>query len=329
MRLYFATVALLALTLGHGARAEERFTVAPISVADEKAVFATVESASIEPARARIGGTVAALAVREGDHVEQGQVVASVGDEKIALQMKSLDAQIAGLEAQLAQRQIDLSRAEDLDARGIIPKTRLDEARTAFNVATNAYKARVAERSVIQQQLAEGNVLAPISGRVLRVPLRTGTVILPGEPVAMVAEQNFVLRLRVPERHARFLKVGDPVRTDAEELGESDARSGTIKRVYPQIEDGRVVADAIVAGLGDYFVGRRIRVWVSGGARPAIAIPAGYVTTRFGVDYVSIRNQGTLIDVPVQRGRDLPRPDMPDGLEILSGLRAGDQLVRP
>jgi hypothetical protein len=25
----------------------------------------------------------------------------------------------------------------------------------------------------------------------------------------------------------------------------------------------------------------------------------------------------------------LPRPDMPDGLEILSGLRVGDELVRP
>jgi hypothetical protein len=36
-----------------------------------------------------------------------------------------------------------------------------------------------------------------------------------------------------------------------------------------------------------------------------------------------------VIDVPVQRGRALPRPDMPDALEILSGLKAGDVLVRP
>src|SRR5258708_4217786 len=209
MRLLLTTAALLALTLGHAARAEDRFTVASMSVTDEKAVFATVESASVEPARARIGGTVAALAVREGDRVEQGQIVATVGDEKIALQLKSLDSQIAGLEAQLAQAQTDLSRAEDLFAKGVIPKTRLDETRTAFNVATNAHRSRIAERSVIQQQLAEGNVLAPISGRVLKVPVRTGTVILPGEPVAMIAEQAFVLRLRVPERHARFLRAGD------------------------------------------------------------------------------------------------------------------------
>ena len=329
MRLFITTAALLTLLFAHASRAEERFTVAQTSVADEKAVFATVESAIVEPARARIGGTVAALAVREGDRVEQGQVIASIGDEKIALQIKSLDAQIAGLEAQLAQSRADLARAEDLFAKSIIPKSRIDEVRTAFNVATNVHGARVAERSVIQQQLAEGNVLAPISGRVLKVPLRAGTVVLPGEPVAMVAEQNFVLRLRVPERHAQFLKAGDPVRADAEEFGESRAQFGTIKLVYPQIEDGRVIADANVPGLGDYFVGERIRVWVSGGPRPAIVIPASYVTTRFGVDYVRIRNDESLIDVPVQRGRDLPRPDMPNGLEILSGLNAGDQLVRP
>ncbi len=329
MRVTVATFGLLALMLGQGAAAEDFFTVAPTASADEKAVFATVESIVVEPARTRIGGTVAALSVREGDRVDQGQVVATVGDEKLALQMKSLDAQIAGLEAQLAQTQTDFTRAEDLFGKGIIAKTAYDQARTAFNVATNAHRARVAERSVIQEQLVEGNVLAPLSGRVVKVPLRAGTVVLPGEAVAMIAEQNFVLRLRVPERHARFLKAGDPVRLDGDELGETGAQFGTVKLVYPQIEDGRVVADATASALGDYFVGERIRVWVSAGTRPAIVIPAGYVTTRFGVDYVRLRRDDAAIDVPVQRGRDLPRPDMPDGLEVLSGLTSGDRLVRP
>lgn len=87
-------------------------------------------------------------------------------------------------------------------------------------------------------------MLAPAAGRVLKVPLTTGTVIMAGESVADIAEQNFVLRLRVPERHARFLKAGDTIRLDAAELGESERRFGTIRLVYPQIEDGRVVADA-------------------------------------------------------------------------------------
>jgi RND family efflux transporter MFP subunit len=328
MRTVAFTTALLTL-LAQPVLAQQTFTVKSQTVADEKAVFATVESANVVPARARIGGTVAELNVRQGDEVRQGQLVATVGDEKLVLQMKSLDAQIAGLEAQLAQSRTDLDRAEDLFSKGTIPKARLDEARTAFNVASNAQRARIAQRSVLEQQMSEGKVLAPTAGRVLTVPVTTGTVILQGEPVATIAEQNFVLRLRVPERHARFLKIGDTVRIDGEELGTGGATFGKIKLIYPQIEDGRVVADAQVSGLGDYFVGERIRVWVSGGERESVIVPASFITTRFGIDYARVRKGEGAIDVPVQRGRALPRPDMSDALEILSGLKAGDILVKP
>ncbi len=328
MRIAAMTFGLLALA-AQTAYAQQTYTVAPQTVADEKAVFATVESANIVPARARIGGTVAELNVKDGDEVKQGQVVATVGDEKLVLQLKSLDAQIAGLEAQLAQAKTDLDRAEDLYSKGTIPKARIDEARTAFNVATNAHRARIAERSVIEQQLTEGKVLAPTGGRVLQVPVTAGTVILAGEPVARIAEKNFVLRLRVPERHALHMKAGDTVRVDSQALGANGAKFGTVKLVYPQIEDGRVVADAQVKGLGDYFVGERILVWVSAGTRESIFVPAGFIITRFGIDYARVRQGNEVIDVPVQRGRLLPRPDVPDALEILSGLKAGDILVRP
>ena len=149
MRGGILVAATLALT-AQAAFAQQTFTVATKAVADEKAVFATVQSANVVPARARIGGTVAALNVKEGDAVKQGQVIATVGDDKLALQMKSLDAQISALEAQVAQAQTDFTRAEDLFSRGTVPKTTLDQARTAFNVASNMLKARTAERSVIQ-----------------------------------------------------------------------------------------------------------------------------------------------------------------------------------
>jgi multidrug efflux pump subunit AcrA (membrane-fusion protein) len=328
MRILLVLAGLLALP--QPAVAEELFVAAPSSVADEKAVFATVETANVVPARARIGGTIAQLTVREGDRVEAGQVVATVGDAKLALQMKALDAQIAGLEAQSAKAQEDLARAQGLFERGTTTRVRLDDARTAAEVASTALRSRIAERSVVEQQLNEGKVLAPTAGRVLRVPLTAGSVVLPGEVIATVAERDFVLRLRVPERHARFLKVGDPVRIDGAELGQSGPRFGKIVLVYPQIEDGRVIADAVVEGLGDYFVSERIRVWISGGERMAFVVPAGFVSTRFGIDYVRVRaGEKGAIDVPVQRGRDLPRPEMPDGVEILSGISVGDRLVRP
>ena len=307
----------------------ETFDVVERAVADEKAVFATVESISVVPARSRIGGTVAQLNVREGDAVTRGQAIAVVGDEKLVLQMKSLDAQIEALQAQADQAQIDFDRTEGLVERGTLPRVKLDETRTALNVAQNGLRARTAERAVVQQQLTEGQVLAPQDGRVLKRLVTVGSVMLPGDAAVTIAQQDFKLRLRIPERHARYLKAGDKIRVDGAEFGEGSARWGVIDLVYPQIEEGRVIADAKVEGLGEYFVGDRLRVWIASGERPAFVIPADYVKTRFGIDYVRLRRGEGTIDIPVQRGRELPTPDLPNGLEILSGIHAGDQLVRP
>jgi len=322
--------ALVAMSMsGEPVAASETFSVTRQAISDEKAVFATVESISVVPARARIGGTIAQLKVREGDRVAAGQAIATIGDEKLVLQMKSLDAQIEALQAQANQAQTDFTRTEGLVERGIMPRVKLDEQRTALNVAENGLRARTAERAVINEQLNQGQVLAPADGRVLKRLITVGSVVLAGDPVATVAQENFKLRLRVPERHARFLKAGDRVRIDGAEFNEEAAKWGIIDLVYPQIEDGRVVADATVEGLGEYFVGDRLRVWISGGERTTFIIPASYLTTRFGIDYVRIRKGEGTIDVPVQRGREMPMPALSDGIEILSGVAAGDQLVRP
>lgn len=320
---------IVALLLPAAAASAETLTVAQRTVADEKAVFATVESISVVPARSRIGGTVIQLHVKEGDAVTRGQAIAVVGDEKLVLQMKSLDAQIQALQAQADQAQIDFDRIEGLVEHGTLPRTNLDQARTALNVAQNNLRSKTAERGVVQQQQTEGQVLAPQDGRVLTKVVAVGSVVLAGDPVATIAQQDFKLRLRIPERHARFLKAGDRIRVGGSEASEEGARWGVIDLVYPQIEEGRVIADAKVEGLGEYFVGDRLRVWISGGERPAFVIPSDYVKTRFGIDYVELRQGDGAIDVPVQRGRDRPTPDLPNGLEILSGIHTGDQLERP
>jgi RND family efflux transporter MFP subunit len=310
--------------------AQSTFTVTLRPLADEKAVFATIESQNVVPARARIGGTIVDLRVDHGDQVTKGQTIALVADDKLQLQLRSLDAQIAGLSSQLSQAQVEFGRSDTLARTGATSRQKLDETRTAVDVAKSALGARIAERAVVAQQVSEGAVLAPTAGRVLQVPLTTGAVILPGEPVAQVAEANFVLRLSLPERHVGFVHAGDKVRLDGADLGTSGAVFGTVLLVYPQIQDGRVRADATAPGIGTYFVGQRIRVWVSAGNRMGFLIPGSLVRSRFGLSYVAKRGaDGSTVEIPIQRGRDMPAPDMPDGVEILSGLQPGDVLVAP
>jgi RND family efflux transporter MFP subunit len=305
-------------------------TVGETALTDEKAVFATVESPNVVPARSRIGGTVASLSVRQGDAVQPGQVIAVVADEKLILQINSLDAQIAALQSQVGQAQLDFNRADQLARTGAGSRADLDKARTALDVSAATLRAQVAQRAVAQQNLDEGQVLAPVAGRVITVPLTKGTVVLNGDTIATIGERPFMLRLRIPERHAGSLKLGDTIRIDPGQLGTSEASTGTITLIYPQIEEGRVVADAQVADLGNYFVGDRVRVWIDAGTRPSFVVPSSFVATRFGLDYVHLRRpDSTVVETPVQRGQARPTQAIADGVEILSGVTAGDILVKP
>lgn len=295
-------------------------TVELRDVADWRPVFGAVESVKRAEARVRTPGTLVALSVTEGDAVTQGQEIARVEDRKLDQELAALDAGIRGLEAQTAQAAIDLQRAEELRQRGAAPAATLDAARTAANVVAETLAARRAERAALVQRMAEGAVLAPESGRVLQVPVVQGMVLNPGETVAVIATERFVLRTRLPERHAAFLSAGDAVRILGRgALGGGTAREGRIARVYPELEAGQVVADISAPDLGDYFVGERIRIEVATGRRPAIVVPARYLDRRSGVTFARLDGTG---EVVVQPGQETD-----GGIEILAGLKAGDRLT--
>jgi RND family efflux transporter MFP subunit len=295
-------------------------TVVLSEVADWRPVFGAVESVKRAAARVRIPGTLASLSVTEGDAVTRGQEIARVVDDKLALELAAIDAGIRALDAQAAQAAIDLSRAEELRARGAAPAATLDAARTAADVVDQTRAARKAERAALVARQAEGAVLAPESGRVLRVPVVQGMAVNPGETVALIATENFVLRTRLPERHAAFLTLGDPVRIAGRgALSGGQAKEGRIARIYPELEAGQVVVDIAAPALGDFYVGERIRLDIATGRRPAIVVPDRFLERRFGVTFARLDGGA---EVVVQPGRAVD-----GGVEILAGLRAGDRLT--
>jgi RND family efflux transporter MFP subunit len=314
-------LAAAAIIVPAAAGLAQEITISSREVPDLKAVFATVESLHLTPARARIGGTIGDLAIQEGSRIEVGQRLAVVGDPKLPLQLVALDAEIESLRAQQRFDELDLARMEKLRTTGAATQSRVDEAETALDVVKANVAAKTAERAVVAEQLKEGDVLAPANGRVLTVQVVNGTVVMPGDTVATIAADAYVLRMRVPERHARFIHEGDRVLVGARGLEAAPEKvvEGRVRLVYPELDQGRVVADVDVTGLGDFFVGERTRVFVSTGTRPAIVAPVAYVYKRFGISYVRIKGIGETV---VQAG--LPTED---GIEVLSGLKPGDVLL--
>lgn len=297
---------------------------------DLKAVFGQVESRDVVPARARIGGTVTALTVEEGSSVKAGDIIAMVVDDKLALQLGAVDARLKAIQAQLDNAKTELDRAAKLLAGGVVAKTRVDLLQTQFDVLTNQLTAAEADRAVLIQQQSEGEVVAPSPGRVLTVPVTKGSVIMPGETIARIAGGGYFLRLSLPERHAGHIRLGDDVIVGSRGMTDlaTDAplAHGKVVKVYPEIEGGNVLADVEVAELGDFFVGERTRVWIPVAMRQVITVPASAITTRAGIDYVTLAGSG--VDVPVILGQRFEDKGTP-AVEILSGLKAGDIVVTP
>lgn len=297
--------------------------VAAQAIEDRKAVFGTVETVDVAAARARIGGTVVLLAVDEGERVVAGQPIAAVADPKLQLELAAIDERIRSLQAQRDLARTDLARLRELFRTGAVAKSRLDDAETGLTVAERAITAMAADRQVVAERHAEGAVLAPAAGRVLKVEVTPGMVVMPGEAVARIALEDYVLRIALPERHARFLKPGDAVQVGDRgmQTGAGAVREGRVRLVYPQIQQGRVLADVVVDGLGDYHVGERVHAYVSTGTRQGFVVPRQALYQRFGVDFLRLKDGSEIV---VQPGQPVG-----DGIEILSGLREGDVLVTP
>ena len=86
-------------------------------------------------------------------------------------------------------------------------------------------------------------------------------------------------------------------------------REGRIVKVYPELDGGRVIADAEVDGLGDFFVGERVPVWITvARAQGADRARRPRSSTRNGVDYVRVAGEGGPLDVPVVSAAAARRP---------------------
>lgn len=317
MRLFLAGLASLCLA----SLAEAgTLVVQPVAVPEWKAVYGRVEARDTLAARARVGGTLVSLDVSEGDAVKGGQRIAVVRDDKIDFQVSALDAQLKALAAQLQNAEGELVRGQTLVEKGVTTSQRLDQLRTQVDVFRNQIAATEAQRQVVVQQGAEGDVLAPNDGKVLTVPVTKGSVVMAGETVATLGGGGFYLRLSIPERHAALLEAGASLAVETAD----GALKGRLAKIYPQIEGGRVTADVEVADLPTDFVDARVLVRVPVGTRQAILVPASALASRSGIDTLRISSNGVESDRTVVLGERHG-----DDVEILSGLSAGDAVVLP
>ncbi|NBC35072.1 efflux RND transporter periplasmic adaptor subunit [Novosphingobium sp. FSY-8] len=281
-----------------------RLTVALADTADWQTVPAEVTSQDQAQVLARASGVLSGLSVRAGDSVRRGQVIGRISDS-----LGGGNAAGAAAMAQAELAQAELKRVRFLYQNGVYAQARLDQAEALARIAH-------AQVSGIRATLA---VVAPATGRVLRADVPMGAPVAPGVVVATITSGPVLLRLDLPEALAARVMPGAQVRVADLPM------PGRVTRVYPAVQAGQVQADVAIAGLDARLIGRRMVAQVAAGNTRAIIVPRAFVTTRYGLDYVTIvARDGSGAQVPVQTA---PAPVADGRVQILSGVNPGDVLA--
>lgn len=183
---------------------------------------------------ADITGRITSIAVREGDLVRQGQLLLQIDPSQYSAELSRANALMASSEAGLVQArankdqaQRSLDRAKELQRSGnsLISAEQVEQAQTTFEVSSANYNSAMAQtaqaRAGVQQardNLNRTRLFAPISGRVVRLPVEVGEVAVPGTfsrenaLLMTIADLSTVLaKVRVDETDVIKLAFGDSV----------------------------------------------------------------------------------------------------------------------
>lgn len=219
---------------------------------------------------APLAGRLARIALREGDAVQAGDVVARITPAMPALlderSLREQQARVTAAQANVqraavriersrvaqAQARNDLQRSEQLARQGFVSPTRLDAERLALQAAEKDTDAAVQDQQVARADLAQAraaldvvqrpgsapaggkafDVLAPVAGRVLRVAQVSEGVVALGTVLVEVGD-TAQLEVVAPLLSTDALQVrpGSPVRI--ERWGGPGVLQGRVRSVEP------------------------------------------------------------------------------------------------
>ena len=199
-----------------------------------------IESVQVDVA-AKYGGRIKEILAREGDLVEEGQVLARMDTDELEAQLDKdkaklaeseeaaaeVKTQIVKDESQLKLADVEYKRAKTLLERRVVAqeeydryKTRLDTAKASLDgsnaklkTANQSISAAAAEVKRTQVQIADATLKSPVKGRVLYRLAEPAEVVSPGGKVlTLINLGDIYMEIYLPAQEAARVKIGADAR---------------------------------------------------------------------------------------------------------------------
>lgn len=237
-------------------------SVAEIGQGEVEALVANTRAGTIRSCqRSKLslqsGGTVAELLVKNGDRVQQGQVLLRLwnGDQKARLsqaraQLDSANLAVREICGSAARDQRDAKRAVTLANKKVISEDALDTSRTRAEVSSFSCERAKVDSSAAQAQLElqqallqQTELVAPFAGVVAEINGEVGEFVTPSPPgvatppaVDLIADECLYVRAPIDEVDAAAIQVGMPARLSLDAF-RGQTFAGTVSRIAPYVQD--------------------------------------------------------------------------------------------
>ncbi len=291
------------------------YETARFEFADIVEALGTARSRESVIVSARVSDTISQINFDSGQQVEAGDILIELTDTEEA-------AGLSEARTTLREANRDLTRVNDLIARGVVPQQRQDEARAAVERA----QARVAS---IEAQLADRIVRAPFSGVVGLREVSPGELIRPGDPITTLDDISAIrLDFTVPERFLATIRPGMVIEATTNAypdqvflgtIAQVDSRVDPISRVV-------IVRAEIDNPEGRILPGQLMVVEVRRDVRSRPAVPGSSVTRYLEESFVYVLE--TRDGTTTAHRRDVELGLRTGNLvEITAGLEAGELII--
>ncbi len=225
------------------AKTSTRATTAVVEPRDIS--FAVSAAGDIGPAdqvsvRPEVNGRIDELPVDVGDEVKKGQLLCRLDDKELSTERAARMAQIDGAKLQLLKAERSFVRSRDLFAANLVSREAFDDAKTDFDLATNALARALTDLSQVEERLSKTKIMAPFDCTVLTRPVSLGQTVSgaagfnSGTEIMSIANlKNMIVNAHVNQADVIRLQPGRAVEIQAESVPGVKMR-GSVERIAPQ-----------------------------------------------------------------------------------------------
>ena len=270
-------------------------------------VSGTLQPVHQATVKAKVSGDVRHVAVREGEAVKAGQLLARIDTADLDARLAERSGVLESAKAQLALTEKTRTMNVKLLKENFISQNAFDGSESSFNIAQGSVKSAQAQVRMAQNALRDAVVVAPLNGIVAKRHVQPGEKVAFDTPIITVVDlRELELAALVPSSDVPQIAIGMPVELAVDGY---DARrfDGRIERINPSTEPGTRaihvyvgIGNASGALRGGMFATGRIAVAASS---PAPTLPMAAVRTEAGQSFVWTVDGGKLVRRTVMLGR--------------------------